>query len=101
LERELCLNLVGVVKLRWWKVYGKSATCSGKSATCSGKSATCSDESEKVAGFTPEWVADFLRNTWPVSFGMGGRFRPESAMLSVDVFFVSLQVQNDDRNSLS
>ena len=64
--------MVGVAKLRWWKVYGKSATCSGKSATRSGPA-------EKVAGFTPEWVADFLRNTWPVSFGMGGRFRPESA----------------------
>jgi hypothetical protein len=82
LEGELCLNLVGVAKLKSWKVYGKSATYSGKSATYSGKSATYSGRAKKVAGFTPEWVADFLRNTWPVSFGMGGRFRPQSAPIN-------------------
>ena len=32
-----------------------------------------------MAAFTPEWVAALLRNEWPVSSGMGGRFHPEYA----------------------
>jgi hypothetical protein len=39
-----------------------------------------------VAAFAPEWVADLLRNQWPVSFGISGRFGPEYAFRSAALF---------------
>ena len=32
-----------------------------------------------MAGFPPDWVAGLLRNQWPASSGITGRFRPEYA----------------------
>ena len=63
----------------------------------SGKSATLPETPFLVAGFPPDWVAGLLRNQWPVSSGITGRFRPEYALsgpVEVDETFIGGKERN-------
>ncbi len=51
----------------------------------SGKPATLPETPFLVGGFPPDWVAGLLRNQWPVSSGITGRFRPEYATMIADI----------------